>query len=72
LKARLWQKQKEISKMDGEPGAIRTPDPQIRSLTYSYEFAIFFCQPGPFGGEQDQWVTGMLQTRKSRLLDQSG
>ena len=47
---------------NGGPGAIRTPDPQIRSLTLGFESQGKISQPALNSAHSDQWVTKSVQT----------
>ena len=47
---------------NGGPGAIQTPDPQIRSLTVGFESQGKISQTALNSVVSDQWVTKSVQT----------
>lgn len=48
--------------MNGGPGAIRTPDPQIRSLSHSFESKGYSFKPDRKPSVSDQGLTKSVQT----------
>jgi len=48
----------------GAPEEIRTPDPQIRSLTPFVEKPANFCKPGAFSHLAHQWVSAPIANRE--------